>query len=86
MFHQFYVNEEDRDLLRFLWWKNGDVESEPIEYRMMVHLFSAASSPGCANFAFKKAAEDGESEFGSDAAHFIKHDFYIDDGLKSVKT
>lgn len=80
MFHQLYVNEEDRDLLRFLWWKDGDFESEPIEYRMRVHLFGAASSPGCANFA------RGEREFGPDAANFIKHDFYVNNGLKSVQT
>ena len=50
MFHQFFVNEEDRDLLRFFWWENGDLNTAPIEYRMKVHLFGAGSSPGCANF------------------------------------
>ena len=53
MFHQFFVNEEHRDLLRFLWWDNGELKNEPEEYRMKVHLFGAASSPGCANFGFK---------------------------------
>ncbi|KAK3737845.1 hypothetical protein QZH41_004783 [Actinostola sp. cb2023] len=86
MFHQFYVDKEDRDLLRFLWWEDGNIDTNPIEYRMKVHLFGAASSPGCANFAFKKAADDGESEFGPEAADFIRRDFYVDDGLKSVKT
>ena len=85
MFHQFFVNEEDRDLLRFLWWKDNDLEARPTEYRMKVHLFGAASSPGCANFAFKKAADDGEAEFGAKAAQFVKQDFYVDDGLTSVK-
>ncbi|KAI3375023.1 hypothetical protein L3Q82_021070, partial [Scortum barcoo] len=33
--------------LKFLWWKGGDLEKEPQEYRMAVHLFGAASSPGC---------------------------------------
>ena len=47
------------------------------EYRMKVHLFGAASSPGCANY--------GEKEFGKNAADFMQRDFYIDDGLKSVK-
>ena len=50
------------------------------------YLFGAASSPGCANFGLKKTATDNESEFGSDAANFIRKDFYIDDGLKSVAT
>ena len=85
MFHQFFVDEADRDLLRFFWWSHGDLKNEADEYRMKVHLFGAASSPGCANFAFKRAADDGEKEFGSEAADFMRKDFYVDDGLKSVK-
>ena len=53
---------------------------------MKVHLFGASSSPGCANFGLKKAADDDEEEFGNDAALFIRRDFYVDDGLKSVPT
>ncbi|CAG2214432.1 unnamed protein product [Mytilus edulis] len=37
--------------------EKGYVEKEhgnPIEYRMNVHLFGAASSPGCANFGLKE--------------------------------
>ena len=86
MFHQFFVDEEDRDLLRFFWWKDGDLDKEPTEYRMKVHVFGAASSPGCANFGFKQAASDGQDEFGQEAANFIKRDFYVDDGLKSAET
>ena len=80
MFHQFKVAEKDRDFLRFYWWENGDTTKKP------VHLFGAASSPGCSNFGLKRAANDYESEFGSDAANFIRNDFYVDDGLKSVAT
>lgn len=85
MFNQFFVNEEYRDLLRFFWWDQGDVKKDTQEYRMKVHLFGAASSPGCANYGFKKAADDGEKEFGKGAADFMRRDFYVDDGLKSVK-
>ena len=86
MFHQFMVAEDHRDLLRFLWWEDGDPNKPVVEYRMKVHLFGASSSPGCANFGLKKAADDGEEEFGNDAASFIRRDFYVDDGLKSVPT
>ncbi|KAL9965050.1 hypothetical protein ACROYT_G028777, partial [Oculina patagonica] len=86
MFHQFMVSEEHRDLLRFLWWEDGDPSKGVVEYRMKVHLFGAGSSPGCANFGLKKAADDGEDEFGKEAAEFIRRDFYVDDGLKSVPT
>ncbi|XP_078347357.1 uncharacterized protein LOC144632559 [Oculina patagonica] len=86
MFHQVKVNEEYRDLLRFLWWENGDLMKQPKEYRMTVHLFGATSSPGCANFALKSTANDFEKEFGTTAADFLRNDFYVDDGLKSVSS
>eukprot|EP00112_Aurelia_sp_Birch-Aquarium-sp1_P004314 Seg1487.10 transcript_id=Seg1487.10/GoldUCD/mRNA.D3Y31 product="hypothetical protein" protein_id=Seg1487.10/GoldUCD/D3Y31 len=52
---------------------------------MKVHLFGAASSPGCANFGLKRAADEGEQEFGKEAANFVCRYFYVDDGLKSVE-
>ncbi|XP_038070490.1 uncharacterized protein LOC119739571 [Patiria miniata] len=85
MFHQFLVNEEDRDYLRFLWWENGDPSNGPAEYRMKVHLFGAASSPGCANYGLKHLASRHENEFPL-AATFVKRNFYVDDGLKSTET
>ncbi|KAK3716239.1 hypothetical protein QZH41_006214 [Actinostola sp. cb2023] len=84
MFHQVKVIQEHRDLLRFLWWENGDTTKEPQEYRMTVHLFGATSPPGCANFALKSTAKDHEDEYGGAAADFLHNDFYVDDGLKSV--
>ena len=86
MFHQFHVNSEHRNYLRFLWWENNDYESSPTEFRMTVHLFGAASSPGCANFALKHIARVNKEVYGPDAADFIRRNFYVDDGLKSVST
>ncbi|XP_028413601.1 uncharacterized protein LOC114536441 [Dendronephthya gigantea] len=86
MFHNFMVAEEHRDYLRFLWFQEGDVTKPIVTYRMKVHLFGAVSSPGCANFGLRKTAQDGESEFGEEVANFVRNDFYVDDGLKSVKT
>jgi hypothetical protein len=34
MFHQVRVPREDRDLLRFLWWPDGNIEAEPVVYSM----------------------------------------------------
>ena len=78
------VGEEHRDLLRFLWWLDGDPSKDVIDYRMKVHLFGASSSPGCANFGLRRAADDGEEEFGTDAASYIRKNFKK--GLKSVST
>ena len=84
MFHQVFVNPDYRNLLRFLWWDKGNVDSTPTEYRMTVHLFGTTSSPGCANFTLKRTADDFEELFGSEPATFVKKDFYVDDGLKSA--
>ena len=84
MFYQVNVNIEHRNLLRFLWWEDRDVEKPLVEYRMTVYLFGAVSSPGCSNFALKTAADDFEEECGNEAAEFVRHEFYVDDGLKSV--
>ena len=66
------MKEEHRNLLRFLWWDNGDLQKEPTEYRMMVHLFGATSSPGCANIALKASADDAGLECGSRTADFVR--------------
>ena len=84
MFHQVKVPRTDRDFLRFLWWSDGDRESAPTEYRMTVHLFGAVSSPSCANFALRKAAEDNAGKFSREAVDVIYRNFYVDDCLKSV--
>ena len=85
MFHRFYVREEDRDYLRFLWWPGGDVNLDPVTYRMKVHLFGAKSSPGCANFGLKYLAGLHKDEH-PDGAHFIQNEFYVDDGMTSKET
>ena len=84
MFHQFNVIAAHQDFLRFLWWENEDTTNLPVEFRMKVHLFGAESSPGCANYGLKQIANDYEEEFGTEAANFVRDDFYVDDGLKSV--
>ncbi len=85
MFHQFKVLETHRNFLRFLWWEDSDTTKRPVEYRMTVHLFGAGSSPGCANYGLKRIADDHEEECGSEAANFVRNNFYVDDGLKSVE-
>ncbi|XP_049319056.1 uncharacterized protein LOC125780640 [Astyanax mexicanus] len=86
MFHQFHVKTEDQDYLRFLWWENGKFEEQPSTYRMKVHLFGAASSPGCANYGLKHIAAEGQGRFSEDTIKFIQRNFYVDDGLSSVSS
>lgn len=76
MFHQFVVHEADRDFLRFLWWEDGNLDAEPKENRMKVHLFGAASSPGCANYGLKYLAKSQE-ELQPAASFFVQNDFTL---------
>ena len=80
MFYNFWVNAEDRDYLRFLWFApDGSVK----EYRMTVHLFGATSSPAVATYGLRSLAKSKIKEF-YEAANFICRDFYVDDGITSV--
>ena len=84
MFHQVYVSPEDCNVLRFLWWPNGDLLQEPEDHQMLVHLFGATSSPSCASFALKKTAADNQNDFDVQTVDTVNTNFYVDDCLKSV--
>ena len=86
MFYQINVPAEQRSLLRFLWWPDGDVEKELHEYEMCVHLFGAASSPSVAGYALRKTAIDNAPQFGEAAAQAVARNFYVDDLCKSEET
>ena len=51
MFYQAWDSEEHRRLLRFLWWKSGDLKNPPINHEMGQHVFGGVSSPGCSTYA-----------------------------------
>ena len=84
MFCQVRVSPEHQDYLRFLWWKDGDYEQVVEEYRMLVHLFGATSSPSCAGFCLQKVASDFEGSFDPSTIETVRKNFYVDDCLKSV--
>ena len=86
MFYQVYVEPEDCDVLRFLWWSNGDLNEEPQEYCMVKHLFGATSSPSCANFCLKKTASIYQAEFDLVTVQTAKKNMYVDDLMKSVSS
>ena len=64
----------------------GDLEKEPEEYRMLVHLFGGTSSPSCANYTLKKTADHNREDFDAIAVETVKRNFYVDDCLRSVAT
>ena len=84
MFHQVGVIKEYRDVQRFLWWSNGDLEKPPEASRMCVHIFRATSSPSCCNYALRRTAVDNEEHFDSITVNTVKDYFYVDDCLRST--
>ncbi|KAK0132610.1 Zinc finger MYM-type protein 1 [Merluccius polli] len=95
MFHQVRVPREDADLLRFLWWPDGDCTQDLVDFRMLVHLFGATSSPSCANFALRPVCElyHGNvlrtmktTQFCRETIEKLLHCFYVDDCLVSTSS
>lgn len=86
MFHQVRVPRTDSDLLRFLWWPDGEHDQDPVEHRMVVHLFGATSSPSCASFALRKCADDNRDLFSQMTIDTVLNNFYVDKCLASVGT
>jgi hypothetical protein len=39
MYYQVKVMQDHRDVLRFLWFENGDLKTSPVTFRMTVHPF-----------------------------------------------
>ena len=62
------------------------MNAEIKEYRMIIHLFGAVSSPSCSNFALCMTANEKEAEYGSEVAQTLRRNLYIDDFLRSVST
>ena len=86
MYYQVKVPEVHRDLLRFLWWPDGNTRSVVKEYRMSSHPFGACSSPSIANFALKRTVEDNKMYFTESSCDTMLKSFYVDDCMVSLDT
>ena len=86
MFHQVFVNPEDREALRFLWWPDGDLDKEPVLHQMTVHIFGAKSSPCCANFCLQQTAKEFGHLSPSSISDIVFKNFYVDDCLVSLSS
>ena len=82
MFYQVKVPTHQQSFLRFLWWPNSNVDLKPVDHQMTVHVFGAASSPGCANFALRHASTE-LTTYSSEVRETLQRNFYVDDLLKS---
>ncbi|XP_066970165.1 uncharacterized protein [Macrobrachium rosenbergii] len=83
MFFQIKIPPEHHDYVRFLWWPNGDINRPLEEFRMAVHIFRAIFSPSIANTALKATGDKAGEKYDSTVGNTIRHNFYVDDCLKS---
>ena len=79
MFNQIRTKPNDHRYLKFLWWKDGNVQAPVTEYCMQVHLFGATSSPFCTTFPLHQTAEGNLNEFEEEIVPTVKDNFYMDD-------
>ena len=86
MFHQVQVDPKDTSALRFLWWSEGNIDEEPTEYNMNVHVFGATSSPTCASFCLRQVAREFGHMHQPLTSEIVKHNFYVDDCLFSCES
>ena len=86
MFHQVMVDPAHINTLRFLWWKDGNLNSTPVAYRTLVHLFGATSSPSCANITLRRVATEFGHLYNPIISSIINHNFCVDDCLISLLT
>ena len=82
MFHNFRVDEPDRNYLRFIWHQDNDFKKPLDEFRMRVHVFGNSPSPTVATYGLHRSVTDCEP----DVQNFVFNNFYVDDGLISCET
>ena len=83
-FHQIRVPVEHKDILRFLWWKDGDIESGLVVHRTTCHLFDGFRLPSWESYALRGTALDHQYDFLSGATKAVLDDLYVDDYLVST--
>ena len=85
MFSNYLVPPEQRNYLRYFWFRNNDKEEELVQYRSKVHIFGCSSSPAVANFCLRYAARSLEDD-QTGVKELLSNSFYVDDALYSAAT
>ena len=80
MFSNFKVPEQQRDLLRFYWYKYNDPDNDIVVWRSTSHIFGCTSSPSVANCALKYCASQLPPEEHL-TKNYLDKSFYVDDGM-----
>ena len=83
MFHQVKLPPDSVISLRFLWFKEDDLDGEIEELEFFVHVFGVKSSPPAANYAVKQTAKDNKSNASPETVKVMENQLYVDDCLNS---
>ena len=78
MFYAFHLYDNDRDLVRFFWWKQNDPNNDIIEYQATRHVFGNKCSPSVANIGLRYAVANSPDTTPR-AVDFVNRNFYVDD-------
>ncbi|XP_077341416.1 uncharacterized protein LOC143986884 [Lithobates pipiens] len=85
MFHCFMVREEDRNFLRFLWFRDNDPSKDISEYRMRIQIFGNSSSPAVTIYELRHFTQQGEVEYGSDSYISVYKETCIDQMMAPMR-
>ena len=83
MFHTFHLDPDDKDYLRFYWFKANDPALPLVQYRARVHIFGNRPSPAIANYGLRYTTSCDNVATSTLAKNFINTNFYVDDALGS---
>ncbi|XP_071577027.1 uncharacterized protein [Temnothorax nylanderi] len=86
-FLQISISPEDRDVLRFLWWKKSHPEEMEV-YRHRRVVFGVSSSPfllgATIEYHLKKALHQAKTEKEKEIIRHLMKSFYVDNCVTSV--
>ncbi|XP_076043736.1 uncharacterized protein LOC143026841 [Oratosquilla oratoria] len=82
MYYQVKMPEGDRDYLRFLRWKAGQIGGDIVKLRI-TYPFGACCSPSILNYALKQVVQDYGGQFQASVGEIVLNNFYVDDLLVS---
>ena len=80
MYLNVKVPEPQQDLLRLLWYKNGEI----VELRATCHVFGTVWAGSAASYALLRTVRDHPCD--PIIQNAVERAFYVDDGLPSMKT
>ena len=79
-FHQLTVDSANRSVLRFLWWKDGNLTGPILTYQLNVHCFELTSFSSVCGFALRRTAKENRTNASEIT---LNRNFYVDDMLAS---